>query len=52
MEKKKKKPGTGAPKGVKRPSDYKSRETAAAASPVDDAVRKGLGKSSGAPRKR
>lgn len=51
MEKKKKKPGTGAPKCAKRQSGYKARETTAAVSPVDDAVRMAFGKAKDPVRK-
>ncbi len=52
MEKnKKKKAGTGAPKGAKVPSEYKSREAAGKTSQTDAAFHKAPGKAKDAARK-
>lgn len=48
---KKKKAGTGAPKGAKVPSEYKSREAAGKISQTDAAFHKAPGKAKDAPRK-
>ena len=49
--KKKKKAGTGAPKGAKVPSEYKSREAAGKTSQTDAAFHKAPGKAKDAARK-
>jgi hypothetical protein len=46
-----KKPGTGAPKGAKVPSDYKAREAAGKTSQTDAAFHKAPGKAKDTPRK-
>jgi hypothetical protein len=51
MEKKKKKPGAGAPKGAKVPSDYKSREADAKPSQTDAKFQKAFGKAKDMSRK-
>ncbi|MGY6411745.1 MAG: hypothetical protein ACXIUV_12085 [Alkalilacustris sp.] len=52
MEKnRKKKAGTGAPKGVKVPSEYKSREAAGKTSQTDAAFHKAPGKAKDSSRK-
>ncbi|MCC6006355.1 MAG: hypothetical protein JJU40_01610 [Rhodobacteraceae bacterium] len=52
MEKnKKKKPGTGTPKGAKVPSDYKAREAAGKISQTDAAFQKAPGKAKDSSRK-
>lgn len=51
MDKNKKKKATGAPKSVKQPSDYKSRESAGKESQTDAMFHKASGKGKTAPRK-
>jgi hypothetical protein len=51
MEKNKKKSGTGAPKGAKAPSAYKSREAAGKTSQTEAAFHKTPGKAPDAARK-
>ena len=52
MEKnRKKKPGTGAPKGAKEPSAYKSRAAEVRTSQTDAAFHKASGKAKGGSRK-
>ncbi|MGY6634847.1 MAG: hypothetical protein ACXIU8_14060 [Alkalilacustris sp.] len=52
MEKtKKKKAGTGGPRGAKVPSDYKSREAAGKTSQTDAAFHKAPGKAKDSSRK-
>ncbi len=48
---KKKKAGTGTPKGAKVPSDYKSREVSGKASQTDVAFQKASGKAKDVSRK-
>ncbi|MCC5970017.1 MAG: hypothetical protein JJU15_08705 [Pararhodobacter sp.] len=50
MDKNKKKPGTGVPKGAKQKSDYKSREADGKPGQTDAAFQKAFGKKD-APRK-
>ncbi|WP_155326502.1 hypothetical protein [Alkalilacustris brevis] len=51
MDKNKKKPGTGASKGSKRPSEYKSREAEGKSNQTDVAFQKAFGKAKGVSRK-
>jgi len=51
MDKNKKKPGTGAPKGAKTLSAYKSREAEGRVSQTDAAFHKPPGKARDSPRK-